>query len=139
MVEGIERLQPQLDAHSLGDSKVLEQRQIEVVDAGCSEDVATRVAKGSLRGLSKGARVEPLVDGAGGTAFCVADDIRPVGSEGVEQTSIVTRCDCDRKSILKSGDAIDLPSADDTVYGPVETASETFVTPERQIINETGD
>ena len=113
MVEGIERLEPELEAQLLRNREVLEQRQVEVVDAGRAQDVATGAAKDARRWLREGALVEPLVNSTSGSALRVADEVRPVGAEGVEEAAGIRRRNRDRKSLLERGDAVHLPAAND--------------------------
>src|SRR5215470_4124836 len=97
MVECIERLQPELKAQPLRNRKVLEQRQIEIIDARRAQDVATRGARDARRRLCERGFVEPRVNRARDAAVGVADKVRAVGSEAVEDAARISRRDRDRK------------------------------------------
>src|SRR5262249_31748506 len=122
----------------LRDRKVLEHGQIEVVDARRPQDVATGTAKDARRRLRKGALVEPRGDGSSGPAVRVADEVRPVGPEGVEEAAGVSRRDRDRESFLDRGDPVHLPAANNRVRRFVEVGAVALAAPEGQVINEAG-
>ena len=94
-----------------GEGEVLEEAQIQVVDAGPSQDAAAGVAEGAERRLGEGGGVEPLLDRAA-AGVDVAHDVRPVGAEGVEDASQVSREYRDREATLPEVDPVHLPAAD---------------------------
>src|SRR5581483_4575236 len=88
--------------------------------------------------LREGALVEPRGDSAGGAALRVADEVRPVSPEGVEEAADVSRRDRDRESLLERGDAVHLPAANNYICRFVEAAAVTLAAPEGQVIDKTG-
>src|SRR5687767_13456220 len=77
MVEEVEDLRAQLEAHALAEGGVLDERRVDVVVARPFEDVAPRVAERPPRGEGEGRRVEPLL-GRARPRVRVADDVRTV-------------------------------------------------------------
>src|SRR5262245_756156 len=130
MVESVERLQPELEAQPLCNRKVLEQGKIEIIDARRSQDVSARVARDAWCRLRERGFVKPRVNRACSPAAGLADEVRAVRSEAVEDAARISRRDRDRKSPLKSGDAIDLPAPDHRIGCFVKTASKTLTPPE---------
>src|SRR6185295_9061409 len=90
MVERVERLQPELQSHLPGKLKVLEQREIEVVDAGAAFGISPEIPEFTQRWLRECRRVEPtshrsLID------LWIANQIRAVRAERVVQPSEIGR------------------------------------------------
>ena len=86
MVECVEGLEPELQRRVLAEVKFLNRPRSRLLMPGAPQDAAARVAEGAQRRLGEGGSVEPLVDRSA-AGMDVPDDVRPVGSEGVEDAS----------------------------------------------------
>src|SRR5215510_3129296 len=113
MVEGIEGLEAELEAHSFGNREVFKQPRVPVVDARRAQDAAPRSAQKTRVGLFERGLVKPTVDLADDASF--ADEVRAVCSLAVIQTTGVSRLDRHWEPLLERGDRVHLPTADDDV------------------------
>src|SRR5688572_15592892 len=138
MVQGIERLEPELKLDSSGENEVLEQRKIKVVHSGTALRVAPERTELSLPRLCKRGRVEPSVYGSL-AAVRVANEIRSVRAERVVEPTTIGRRDRQREPALPRVDAIDLPAADDGVLDAGRITGELLAAAERQIVDEAPD
>src|SRR6185503_8299185 len=83
VVQRVERLQPELESGVPGQREVLEEAQVQIADAGSTQDAPARVAERAKSGLRESRRVEPLRDGSAARVD-VAYDVRTVGTEAIE-------------------------------------------------------
>src|SRR4029079_17115304 len=90
MVERVEGFHAELQGRVPGEREVLEESQIQVVDAGPSQDAAAGVAELAQGGLCERRRVEQLLHRSAPGAD-VAHDVAAVGAEGVKDTAHVGR------------------------------------------------
>src|SRR5215469_4125891 len=88
MVEDIEELEAQLDAHAFRHLRVLHEGEVEVVEAGPSHQISARIALGAKRRRREGAGAEPHVPGAGSRVLIV-DRACQVGNVPACSTSTV--------------------------------------------------
>src|ERR1043165_6066147 len=96
VVQGVEELGAELEAHLLGDGELALQREVERLEAGAVDGVAAHVAEGEGGGRGEGRGVEPL---RGGVRAGAEDGLaRVVGADGVlaEKCSGVGRVAEDR-------------------------------------------
>ena len=98
VVEEIERLEPELQPHVAAGLEVLEQREIEVVDAGAAQDVASGVAELPESRLREGGRVEPLFDALVESDVRIADEVGAIGTERVVQSAEIRGLNRDRET-----------------------------------------
>src|SRR5215207_554153 len=77
VVEEVEELRAQLQAHALAERSVLHERRVDVVITRPRHDVAPGVAERARRGEREGRRVEPLLRRAR-PGVRVADEVRAV-------------------------------------------------------------
>src|SRR2546426_10948989 len=87
VVPRIERLHAELYGRPLGNREVLEQRQVPVVYAGCTQNVAAAIAEKCLRRRPECIGVEPLCNGGVKAAgIRITDKVGSVRSETIEET-----------------------------------------------------
>ena len=135
MVERVEGFHPELQGRVPREEEVLEETQVQVVDAGPPQDAAAGVAEGAQGGLSERSGVEPLLDGAA-AGVDVAHDIGPVGAEAVEHASDVVGRDLEGEAPLPEVDAVDLPAADERLLQSGGAAAHALALAEGQAPDE---
>src|SRR5262249_34389426 len=135
VVEGIERLEAELEAHFLRNGEVLEQSRVPVVNARSPQNAAARSAQESLFRLLERRDVKPLVKGFSQSRL--SHEISPVRAERVIQSAQIGRGDSHGESTLESGDGVDLPAADHEIDRFRQIAAEFLAPSDGQLINET--
>src|SRR5262245_42633282 len=135
VVEGVERLEAELEAHFLRNGEVLEQPRVPVVNAWSPQNAAARSAQESSERLRKRRDVKPLVNGFRQSRL--PHEISPVRAEGVIQSVEIGRGDSHGESTLESGDGVDLPAADHEIDRFRQIAAEFLAPSDGQFINET--
>ena len=95
VVEGVERLHPELHVHPLVKREGLTQTEVPVVKAGPPQEVPSRVAVAGHTRLGKCGRVKPLVKTPLESAVRIADDVGPVANaeDGVKETERILGAD----------------------------------------------
>src|SRR5437879_10291293 len=138
MVQQVERLRPKLQARSLRQARGLEQRKIQIRQAGTDQDIAAGIAKGSRWRQSEGGSIRPMLRRSQVDAL-QRSTRRKVGPIGIVCIAIArlikTEYGSEGEAALQADDCVRLPTGHQLVRDSFDTAQESLSRPERQLID----
>src|SRR5690348_15667877 len=138
MVEGIERLQPQLQPHLFAEFEVLEQGHVPVIDSRPTQDVPARGANHACVGLRECRRIKPLRDTLVKSRVWISDQIGPI-IEIVEGTSLILGVDRVGETSLESYNPVQLPAASNEIPRPADAGKILSASAKSQVVDEAGN
>jgi hypothetical protein len=142
MVPGIKHFPPELRVEALAHLGVFENSEIPIIDPGLFDGIAAPIPF-EMDTISR--RVARIIEGRGvdirirqlAASLVIANDVGPRRSERTCIDPIHTQGGRRELTLRKSGDAGELPAADDLVHDRICAASEPLATPKRQFIDVT--